>query len=223
MTGKVVDEDKNPVMGAHIRVKGLAPCLTYGAEATTNAKGEYELRNQPPNVPVEIEVSVPFQPSAFYQTRLKSNKQGDPHTNYFPFQVKTLPALECIALAPSLLNISGTVSIEDPAIPPASEALVHLKSLNSCHSFDTLALTTKQTYLLNVYALGARGQLSVSFAGQPTAVFEVPINSNKQQLPNANVHNVTFAAPSVWPELNPVWTPGEIYAGTRESLPNQDL
>ena len=216
MTGKVVDEDNNPVMGAHIRVKGLAPCLTYGAEATTNAKGEYELRNQPPNVPVEIEVSVPFQPSAFYQTRLKSNKQGDPHTNYFPFQVKTLPAQECIALASSWINISGTVFIEDPAIPPASEALVHIKSLDGCSTFDTQAPTQNQVYLLSIDSLGSRGQLSVSFAGQPTAVFEVPINSNTQQLPNANVHNVTFAVPSAWPELNPVWTPGEIYAGTRD-------
>lgn len=211
ITGKVVDEENKGVMGAHIRVKSLVPCPAYGMEVTTNGDGEYTVSMIPPHIPIELEVSAPSQPSAFYQTRLKSNKQGDPHTNYFPFRIQKPLPISCIALAPSRVDVSGKVSFNPTKIPSGSEALIHLKSLDGCSSFDAMVPTADQAYNLNVWSLGAMGQLTVSFAGQPTAVFEVPINSNKQQLPDVNVHNLSVSASEDWPELEPVWTPGKAY------------
>lgn len=215
ITGKVVDEKNQGVEGVNIRIKSLVPCLSYGVEVTTNQAGEYTITRLFPDIPVELEVSAPFQPSAFYQTHLKSNKQGDPLLNYFPFRIQRHKPQDCLAIAPSWSNVSGIISFENTDIPPKSEALVHLKSLDGCSTFDTMAPTTDQRYLLSVRSIGAPGQLAVSFAGQPTAVFEVPVMyGNPQQFPKANEHNVSLSAPEAWPELNPVWTPGTIYAGS---------
>lgn len=216
VTGKVIDEQAKGVKGVRIRVKSLMPCLAYGVETVTNEQGEFRLTNAPANRQLEIEVSYTHQASAFYQTRLHTNKQGDPHINYFPFRVKRQDAVDCIALAPSPLDVSGKISFAQANVPSGSEALVRLKSLDGCSSYDKAVVTENQAYLMTVSTLGSLGQLTVSLAGRATEVLEVPIKNNKQGLPQVNVHDVSLSTPQVWPELNPIWTPESgFYPGSK--------
>lgn len=212
ITGKVVDEKNEGFMGVTIRVKSLVPCFPYGVETTTNKKGEYTIVNMPPGIPLEVEVSSPDQPSAFYQTVLRSNKQGDPKTNYFPFQVTRPELAVCIALAPRLVNVSGHISFNETDIPIGSEALVRLKSLDDCDTFDEAVVTQHQSYAIQVPTNGAFAQLTSSFPGRTTVVRKVSVTRNDQDLPNANSHDVTLSAsPVIWETLDPVWTAAKAY------------
>ncbi|MGV3525419.1 MAG: hypothetical protein ACO1RX_14405 [Candidatus Sericytochromatia bacterium] len=65
---------------------------------------------------------------------------------------------------------------------------------------------------MSVWTFGSQAQLTVSFAGRPTELRKVPISSYRQTS-SSNVHDVSLSSPQVWPELNPVWTPGSIYPG----------
>jgi hypothetical protein len=209
MRGKVVDQLDEPVENVTIRVRSLIPCERYYSETLTDENGEYQFSNISPSVPIEIEISSFNQPSAFYTTKLKSNKQGLPEINYFPFKVKKTPLqVTCIALAPSLVETSGTVLLENDVIPANSEAIVRLKTLDMCNPFNKSVLTNNLSYSMSVLTTGSPAQLTVSFPGYPTKVEKVSVSVDKGGVGNLNMYNTTMILPTAWEELSPVWTKG---------------
>ena len=192
LKGKIIDEDSRDVEGVSIRVKSLDKCTNYGAETITNEQGEYSLSNAPAFIPLEIEIASPTHPSAFYKTTLVEDRQDLPRKNYFPFRVKKPETPDCIAIAPSPARVSGEI-FNNTDIPQKSESLVRLRSLDGCNSFDELVMTDNQKYSITVSTIGGFGQLTVSFAGRPTEVRKVVVNSNRQNLPEAPCVRIVVA------------------------------
>jgi hypothetical protein len=212
LNGEVVDENGIGVSGVTINLRSLDPCRVYSAEVETNNLGKYAMANVPYNHSIEIEVATPYQPSVFYQTRIRPNPAGNPETNYFPFRIKRKQLPNCIAIAPSDVDVSGKILLDNSNLLSNSEALVQIRSVDGCNSFNKKTQTQNQQYFFSVPTIGGAGQLTLSFAGRATEVRTITVNSNKQGLPDVNIYDIEIdSSPNVWKELDPVWIPGRLY------------
>lgn len=213
MTGRVIESLQQPAAGIVIRVRNLEPCATATYQETlSDAEGNYVIDGLPAGALLEIEVAPARRKSAFFQTRLSTNKQAVPEVNYFPFQIKTLPETMCTG-AYERIQGTGSISLAQTALPADAEGLVRLRSLNVCDGFSTEALTRQQAFSLSFLSLEPTGQITLSFAGHPTLVDTVRMASS--QASNAAEANVLrFAlsdAVAPWPELPSQWPPGRYY------------
>lgn len=213
MTGRVLESPQQPAAGVVIRVRNLEPCATATYQETlSDAEGNYVIDGLPAGALLEIEVAPARRKSAFFQTRLSTNKQAVPEVNYFPFQIKTLPETMCTG-AYERIQGTGHISLAQTALPADAEGLVRLRSLNVCDGFSTETLTRQQAFSLSFLSLEPTGQITLSFAGHPTLVDTVRMASS-QASNAAEANALSFAlsdAVAPWPELPSQWTPGRYY------------
>lgn len=212
LSGQIVEDGGAGVFMGRVRLRSLDPCRPYDAEVLTDRTGYYSFAGAPYDQSLELEVSVSEGASAFYQTRPVANPDKQPEVNYYPFRIEKRRSIECLAISPWRITVSGNIDASALGLPAHAEAVIRLRSLDGCSGFDERLKTQDLAYAFEVLTTGAYGQLNIAYNGRPTIVKQIVVSSNRQNLPDVNVHNIRIEAfPTALKKLDPIWVPGALY------------